>query len=385
MEIVFWGAVALLVWGYAGYPLMLAALGAWRGRPVAAAPITPRVSLIVSVHNGERLIERKLDNCVALDYPADRLEILVASDGSTDATNALVRRATDPRVRLVAVERHLGKEAAQRAAIAAATGEILVFTDVGVLLAPDALRTLVANFADPTVGCVSGVDRLLDAAGAAVGEGAFVRYETLLKRLESRVGSIVGNSGWFFALRRPLCDAWPESMASDFTMLLRTVRRGFRGVAEPDAPAYAVATTSAQREFARKVRTIVRGMIVLAAHRDMLNPWRHGLFAVQLASHKMSRWLLPYLLLAIAGSSVALAVDSTFYRLALVAQGLFYGAGALVPSARIPRFFVGASLAALVAWWKFLAGERFVVWEPTPRTPARGVAAMPERSGTGGR
>ncbi|MGH7645528.1 MAG: glycosyltransferase, partial [Gemmatimonadales bacterium] len=335
MEVVFWSAVAVFLWGYLGYPALLALLGGWRGRPVAAAPITPRVSLIVSVHNGELLIEGKLENCLVLNYPTDRLEILVASDGSTDRTNDLVRRVRDPRIRLVAVDRHLGKEAAQRAAIIAASGEILVFTDVGVRLPEAGLRTLVSNFADPAVGCVSGVDRLLDAAGATVGEGAFVRYETLLKRLESRVGSIVGNSGWLFALRRPLCEGWPESMASDFTMLLRTVRKGFRGVAEPGAPAYAVATPLARREFARKVRTIVRGMVVLSAHPEMLNPLRHGLFAVQLASHKVLRWLLPYLLLAILGASAVLATDSTFYQLVLVAQAIFYTAGALVPAARI--------------------------------------------------
>lgn len=368
MELVFWVAVALVLYGYAGYPAILWLLGLGRPRPVAAAPITPRVTLIVSVHNGEELIGTKIEDCLAQDYPADRLEILVASDSSTDGTNDIVGGVRDARVRLIACEPHRGKEAAQRRAIAHATGEILVFTDVGVRMAPTTLRTMVENFADPHVGCISGVDHVLQAADATAGEGAFVRYETLLKRLESGLGSTVGNSGWLFALRRPLCDDWPEAMASDFTMLLRTVRRGFRGIVEPRAIGYAQATPSSAREFQRKVRTIVRGMVVLAAHREMLNPFRHGLFAVQLLSHKLFRWLLPFPLMLILGTSVVLAQGSRVYRVALLAQVLFYGAGLVVPSLRIPHFFVNSSAAALVAWWKFLGGERFVVWDPTPRT-----------------
>ena len=368
MELVFWGAVGLAFYAYVGYPVLLQLCSRWLSRPVRAASITPRVSVIVSVHNGEAQIRDKIADCLALDYPADRSEILVASDGSTDATNDLVLRAPDPRVRLVAVEQRRGKEAAQREAIARAHGEVLVFTDVAVRVAPSALRGMVACFADPTVGCVSGVDRVVNEAGEAIGEGAFVRYETFLKCAESRMGSTVGNSGWFFAVRRSLCEDWPEDMASDFTMLLRAVRRGLRGVVEPQAIGSAVATPSGAREFQRKVRTMVRGIVVLAAHRDLLNPLRYGLFSVQLASHKLLRWWLPFFFLLALGSNAALALDSDFYRITLLAQAVFYGLGALIPWARIPRFVVVSSVAGLVAWWKFLTGERFVVWEPTPRT-----------------
>ncbi len=368
MELVFWGAAGVVFYAYVGYPVLLLLASRWSSRPVRAASITPRVSVIVSVHNGEAFIRDKIADCLALDYPPDRVEILVASDGSTDATNDLVRQAPDPRVHLVALEQRRGKEAAQREAIARAGGEVLVFTDVTVRIAPSALRGMVACFADPTVGCVSGVDRILNEAGKAVGEGAFVRYETLLKRMESRTGSTVGNSGWFFAVRRSLCDEWPEEMASDFTMLLRAVRRGQRGVVDPHAIGSAVATQSGAREFQRKVRTMVRGMVVLAAHRDLLNPLRYGFFSVQLVSHKLLRWGLPFVFLLALGSNATLALGSGFYRVALLMQVVFYGLGAFVPGARIPRFVVVSSVAGLVAWWKFLAGERFVVWDPTPRT-----------------
>ncbi|HEU5322892.1 MAG TPA: glycosyltransferase family 2 protein, partial [Methylomirabilota bacterium] len=363
-------AVALVLYGYVGYPVLLALLARRRARAVATAPVTPRVSVVVSVQNGAGVIGPKLENCLALDYPADRLEVLVASDGSTDATNDVVRGWPDARVRLVPTEPRQGKEVAQRRAIEEATGEVLVFTDVGVRVEAAGLRALVANFADPAVGCASGVDRVVNAAGEAVGEGAFVRYETALKLLESRLGSTVGNSGWFFAVRRGLCDEWPAALASDFTMLLRTVKRGFRGVVEPRAVASAVATVSPAREFQRKVRTIVRGLAVLAAHREMLNPLRYGFFAVQLASHKVFRWLLPLPLASILVASAVLATGSRFYLALLAGQVLFYGAGALLPRTRIPHFFVSSSAAAMVAWWKFCMGERFVVWEPTPRTHA---------------
>ena len=368
MQLVFWGATGLVVYCYFGYPMLILLRARWRANVVSRASVTPPVSLIVTVHNGQALIQDKLANCLALDYPSDRLEILVASDGSTDSTNERVRQVADPRVRLVELERRRGKEVAQREAISRAAGEILVFTDAGVRIPPPALRAMVENFADPAVGCVSGVDRLLDSTGEVVGESAFVRYETWVKCLESRAGSTVGNSGWFFAVRRGPCDLWPEDMASDFTMLLRTVRGGLRGVVDPRAIGCAVATRSGAREFHRKVRTIARGMVVLAAHREMLNPLRYGFFSLQLLSHKLLRWLLPFALLLMLASNVVLAMDSGFYRWVLLAQVAFYGTGALVRGARIPRFFVMSNAATLVAWWKFLTGERFVVWDPTPRT-----------------
>ena len=367
-ELIFWVAVGIVLYGYLGYPVLLFIRTRWWSRPVSAGPMTPRVSLIVTVHNAENVIGDKIADCLALHYPAERLEILVASDGSTDSTNDVVRQVKDRRVRLVALSQRQGKEAAQREAIACASGEILVFTDAGVRITPTALRAMLENFSDDTVGCVSGVDRVLNEAGETIGESAFVRYETFLKNLESLSGSIVGNSGWFFAVRRSLCDVWPERMASDFTMLLRTIRRGKRGVVESRAIGCAVATLSDAREFQRKVRTMVRGMVVLSAHRDLLNPLRFGFFAIQLVSHKLFRWLLPFFLLVTLGSNALLAPNSIFYQFTLAAQVVFYGLGALVPVARVPRFFVISSIAALVAWWKFLTGERFVVWEPTPRT-----------------
>ncbi len=367
MEILFWTALALVLYGYVGYPLALGVLACWRGRPPRAHPITPPVTMIVTVHNGETAIQAKLANCLTLDYPPERLEILVASDGSTDRTNDLVARYHDPRVRLIALEQRRGKEAAQREAIARATGEILVFTDAGVRLPTDALRALIANFADPTIGCASGVDHVVNAGDAALAEGAFVRYETLVKRLESRIGSTVGNSGWFFAVRRSLSHLWPHDMASDFTILLRVVREGMRGVVEPRATAYAQATSSSKREFQRKVRTMVRGMVVLASHKEMLNPFRHGVFTLELLSHKLFRWCLPLLLILMLLTSAVLAPRSAFYAAALLAQVAFYALGGLAPRARIPYYLVSGSVAAVVAWWKFLAGERFVVWDPTPR------------------
>lgn len=368
IEIVLWSAAALVAYAYFGYPVLLLSWLPWRRRIVRRPGTTPAVSIVITVHNGAGVMAAKIANTLALRYPADRMEILVASDGSTDETNAVVRGLSDDRVRLVELPNRLGKEGAQREAIARARGDILLFTDAGVQAASDAVENMVASFSDSSVGCVSGVDRVLDASGRAQGEGAFVRYETRLKLLESEIGSTVGNSGWLFAVRRELCDEWPSDMASDFTMALRAVRRGLRCIVDPRVVAVATASASERREFDRKVRTIARGMVVLGAHRDLLNPLRYGRFAVQLLSHKLLRWCLPFLLATLLVASAALAIGSIPYRALLAVQVAFYASGVVWPGARLPRFFVISSAATLVAWWKVVCGERFVTWDPTPRT-----------------
>lgn len=375
MILIFWGAGLLMVYTYVGYPLLLGLVGKMRRKPIGHGADWPKVSLIISVYNGERIIQRKLDNCLALDYPPDLLEIIVASDCSTDGTHQIVERFGHP-LRLVVSSRHLGKEAAQKLAIDTAGGEVLVFTDAGILLDPDALKILVANFADPTVGCVSGEDRVLDSSGDVVGEGAYVRYESLLRRLESRANSVVGMSGWLFALRQPLCSQWPEGLASDFYMLLATIKSGYRGLCEPRAVGYSWIDRSDQREFQRKVRTIVRGMAVVSAQRDLLNPLRYGFFAIQLWSHKVLRWMVPFFLVGLLGANAQLLDEGMLFRATFFAHIGFYllaAAGSRWVSCRrwalcrIPYFFCMANVAILVAWWKYLRGARFVVWEPTPR------------------
>ena len=374
IEIVFWSAAALVLYAYAGYPCALAVLARFRRRTTRRRPHTPMVSFIITAHNEGPRIAQKIENTLRQDYPASRCEIIIASDSSTDETDAIAA-AFAPRIQLVRAARRGGKEAAQRLAIEAASGEVLIFSDVATALAPTAVRTMAGNFADPTVGCVSSLDRFVDSHGRAAGEGAYVRYEMWLRTLETRANSLVGLSGSFFAARRDVCARWASNRQSDFSTLLRAVELGYRGVLDPESVGYYHSIDDPDREFSRKVRTVVRGLAVLAANLRMLNPWRFGLFAWQLASHKLCRWLVPFAMIVALATSAILASASPLYLGLCAAQVTFYGAalaGIFRPSPRlrIPSFFVAANVAVLVAWCRFACGERMVTWHPSQRASA---------------
>jgi glycosyltransferase involved in cell wall biosynthesis len=375
-DLVFWSSVALVFYAYAGYPCALMMVAAVRPRLVQkrATADRPFVSFIVTAHNEERRIREKIKNTFAQDYPADALEIIVASDCSTDATDPIVREYAG-RVRLVRSAERKGKEAAQQLAIAVARGDILVFSDVATAIRPDAVSRLVMNFADPTVGCVSSIDRFIDDDGRVSGEGAYVRYEMFLRRLETRVNSLVGLSGSFFAARRAVCRKWAHDRQSDFSTLLNAVQMGLRGVLDPDAAGYYRNVVDDRLESERKVRTVVRGIAVLGRNLAMLNPIRYGLFAWQLASHKVGRWLVPFAMAGALAGDVALAPHSDLYLSILVAQVLFYAAAIVglltrAPALRIPAFFVSSNLAILIAWVRFARGERMTSWTPSKRLDA---------------
>jgi glycosyltransferase involved in cell wall biosynthesis len=374
MAVVFWGSVALVVYAYLGYPVALAAISLFRNRPVRKQKIAPRVSFIITAHNEEGRIRAKIDNTLAQDYPADALEVIVASDCSSDRTDQIVS-AYAPRVRLARAPERRGKEAAQQVALASASGEVVIFSDVATALAPDGVSRMVANFADPTVGCVSSVDRFIDADGRVSGEGAYVKYEMLLRALETRVNSLVGLSGSFFAARREVCQRWSADRQSDFNTLLNAVEMGWRGVLDVQSAGYYRNIVDDRREFQRKIRTVVRGLFVLANNRRMLNPLRYGLLAWQLASHKLCRWLVPFAMIAALVSNAALVADSPLYLATFVVQAAFYaaavsgmsGLAAGVPALKIPGFLVMANFGVLVAWIRFARGDRIVCWSPSER------------------
>ena len=370
-EFAFWFSVILVLYAYAGYPCALMALTVFKDRPVKKAAITPRVSFVIAAHNEAARIAEKIENTLAQDYPASLMEIIVASDCSTDRTEAIVRRY-GRRVLLVRSRERLGKEAAQQLAVRTAVGSILIFSDCATALPPNAVTNIVMNFADPTVGCVSSIDRLVDADGNISGEGTYVRYEMWLRQLETRVNSLVGLSGSFFAARRDVCRHWAPDRQSDFNTLLNAVVMGLRGVLDADSIGYYRNLSDDRREFQRKVRTVVRGIAVLHSNAHMLNPFRHGVFAWQLASHKVCRWLVPFGMLGAAIANWFLIDDSAFYGVTFVAQCMFYSAAAVgvwtaAPSLKVPTFFVVANLGVLTAWLRYLRGERLSTWSPSPR------------------
>lgn len=375
IEFFFWTCAAFVFYAYAGYPLALFALARLRSRPVDRADITPRVSLVITARNEENRIRAKIENTLALDYPSACLDVIVASDCSTDGTHAIVQEYAARGIRLVVSPERRGKEFAQQLAIAASSMDILVFSDVATELEPQGLRCIVRNFADATIGCVSSVDRVIGPDGRVSGEGAYVRYEMLLRSLETRLGSVVGLSGSFFAARRDVCRVWAVDLPSDFTTLLNTWRCGLRGISDPESVGYYRDLADGRREYSRKVRTIVRGMAALLRHLELLNPFRYGIASWQLFSHKVCRWLVPFALVGLFVSNLLLMPRSGLYAVLGIAQLAGYGIATVgllrrePPSGfrRLLTFLVLANVSTLNAWYDLLRGRRFVTWEPSRR------------------
>ena len=376
-EIVFWVSVALIAYAYAGYPLVLGVVSLVRTRRVEKADVSPSVTFIIAAYNEEERIAEKLDNTLKLVYPRERLEILVASDCSSDKTDEIVRSYGDRGIHLIRAPVRKGKDAAQKLAVEAAKGEILVFSDVATILPEDAISNIVKNFHDPTVGCVSSVDRFVDQDGQVSGEGAYVRYEMFLRSLEMRVNSLVGLSGSFFAARREVCKgAWADDLQSDFNTVLNSMRMGLRGVADPDSIGYYKNIADERKEYDRKVRTVLRGISVFMRSLALVNPLRHALFAWQLLSHKLCRWLVPFGMMTAFVSNAYVAFSSRWYATLFMIQVLFYAValGGIVwkPLLRLPiiklsSFFLVVNASIFQAWVRYWSGERLITWEPSKR------------------
>lgn len=377
LEVGLWLSLVLVVYAYAGYPVILAGIALVRTRPIRKADITPSVTFIIAAYNEEKRIEDKLRNTLAIDYPKARFEVLVASDCSTDATDKIVMAYRDREVRLIRIPERKGKEAAQKLAVQAANGEILVFSDVATIVPENAVRNIVKNFYDETVGCVSSVDRFIDQDGRVSGEGAYVKYEMFLRSLETRVHSLVGVSGSFFAARSIVCQrAWSENLQSDFNTVLNSVRAGLRGVADQDSPGYYKNITDERKEGDRKVRTVLRGISVFMKSLGLVNPIQYPFFAWQLVSHKLCRWLVPFAMLAALITNAILTAVFGSYQLLLAFQVAFYAVAfsglcwrslLRLPPVKLSAFFMMVNVSIFKAWIRYWSGERLVAWEPSKR------------------
>jgi glycosyltransferase involved in cell wall biosynthesis len=380
LKTLFWLFLFLSLYSYFIYPLLLVLLAKLQVRlkssGIDAAPNVPSLTLIVTAFNEQTRIREKIDNMLALDYPAERLELIIASDCSTDDTDAIVGEFAARGVRLVRAAERLGKENAQWCAIQQASGDILVFSDVATQMPADALRKLVAYFADENVGAVSSEDRFLSDNGAIAGEGAYVRYEMWLRQMESNLAGLVGLSGSFFAARKSVCKQWDIHCPSDFNTALNCARAGYRAVTAADVLGFYKDLKDPQKEYQRKVRTVLRGITAVARHPDVLSLTRFQLFALQVWSHKIMRWGVPWFLASLFLVSLALAGDGWFYTLALLGQLAFYGVAIAAHSnesiknhgvARIIYFFVQVNVAIAEATVKFFSGKRMTTWQPSAR------------------
>src|SRR5712691_7203403 len=375
-EIILWLSAMALVYTYAGYPLLLLIMSRLRPREVRRSAFEPTVSVIITAYNEERDLAAKLENTLALDYPCELLEIIVASDCSTDLTDEIARAFAERCVRLARQSQRLGKTAAQNMAVAEACGEIILFSDATSLYEPDVLRVMMPSFADPTVGCVAGRLVYVDPADSRVGRGArsYWSYETFLKKRESRIFSLIGASGCLYAVRRSAYVPLYNEACSDFIIATKMVEQDLRAVYEPGAVCTEETNRRGGKEMKMRVRVIAQTFTDLWRHRAMMNPFRGGFYAVQLLSHKVMRYAVPLFLIAILAASGILARYSMLYSIVFVAQlGCYLSAlgawmleraGVHSRMLALPQYFVLSNLAALIGFYQFLRGERYAHWEP---------------------
>jgi cellulose synthase/poly-beta-1,6-N-acetylglucosamine synthase-like glycosyltransferase len=374
-------ALALVAYIYFGYPLLLGALRLLRGqRRHQTAPITPRVSLVIPAYNERQVIREKLENSLRIDYPADRLEILVTSDGSDDGTNDIVREYEPRGVKLLAAAQRGGKISALNRAIPAATGEIVVLCDANVMFLPDALPRLVRHFADPAVGAVTGDVRIRsEDAPFGEGESLYYKYERFIQLGESELGSTVTVDGGMYALRKELFRPLPgNTILDDLVIGMNVALAGRRVLYDPSAVATENATVDVRQEFRRKVRIVAGAVRELLRGHGVPSPLRPQLFW-SFTSHKLLRWLVPWLLLVILGVNVCLLWHPTlapFAAALALAQAAFYGCalvGCTRPNARwpalvgIPFYFCMVNTAAWLGSLRGVTGIERVTWKKAAR------------------
>ena len=375
-------AAPLVIAGYAyvGYPLVLAVIAAARPNRATKAESSdwPFVTITIPVYNAISSIRATLERLLELDYPREKLQLLVISDASTDGTDDVVREFSDRGVELLSMGVRRGKTSAENAAMEVALGEIIVNVDATVLVPAGSLKPLVRVFDDPTIGVASSRDVSVGDANPSVGaESSYVGYEMWVRDLETRTGSIVGASGCFYAIRRSIHERpLPGDLSWDFASVLVARQQGYRSVSVPAAICIVPRTAQLRTEMKRKVRTMARGLKTLFYCRALMNPARYGWFAFMLVSHKLLRWL-PYLLAPVALLALgALALNSDTARalFGMVLIGLAIGCvGILRPGSTIFRpvaiagFAVAAVSAGLLAWRDALGPAQMATWEPTPR------------------
>lgn len=378
MEILFYLFAVLCAYSYFIYPILLKLLPAREvTRSVDSTDAElPALSLIITVHNEAGRIREKLENTLQIDYPSELLEIIIASDFSTDETESIVESYAEKGIRLVRADERKGKEYAQLCAIRSSKGEILVFSDVATQIPADALRLLAARFADPKVGALSSEDKFISNDGGVVGEGAYVKYEMWLRRLESDRAGLVGLSGSFFAARSEVCENWDILVPSDFNTALNSAKHGLVAITCPEVVGIYKDVKDPGLEYRRKMRTVIRGITAIASHPEVLNPFRMGMFAFQVWSHKIMRWGVPWFMAIFLLLTLLLQGQGLIYTLALIAQCLFYGLAIMGWLSEVLRnntlikiifFFVQTNLALAQATVSFLLGKRMTVWTPSKR------------------
>ncbi len=373
---------AFVFYAYFGYPLILWLIIILKVNKNTANKENKQYSLtiIITVYNEIKFIREKLENTLSQTYCGKPLkefpvQIIVASDCSNDGTDEIVKEYADNGVELLSLAKRSGKEHAQKAALELAQGEIIIFSDAKIMLEQSAIDNFVKYFSDPKVGAVSSVDRVVTDAGESSGEGFYVKYEMALRSLESKFNSLVGLSGSGFAVRKELAQNLRVDLPSDFSLLIEAIKKGYRGVHAPDVIGSYRAVATEEAEFKRKVRTVLRGLNTFFKSKELLNPFKFGLFSWQIFSHKLCRWLVPFFWISGSLSAVFLSFsDQVFFAnlgYAIIYFHLFAYLAFRIRFFRkliffkIPLFFIVVNLSILQAWYQYFLGKRIELWEPS--------------------
>ncbi len=377
MEPSFWFLIFLIVYCYFGYPLILGLLARW-GRPVRKGDDLPPVSLVISVHNEEDVIHAKLKNLLSLDYPRDKLEILIGSDGSSDQTDTIIASLRDPRVKLFANPQRRGKMTTINELVQRAGNGIIVFADARQLFDDDAVKKLVANFADETVGCVSG-ELMLSKKENPTSQGInlYWNYEKWLRSRESRIHSMLGATGAIYAIRKELFTPVPSNIVlDDMYVPLKIVEKGYRAIFDETAKAYDEVAESSREEHTRKARTLFGNYQIFGVFLNLFNPFRSPV-AIQLFSHKFLRVVVPFLMIAVFLLNLGL-LHKDLYRPVFVLQLLFYAMAVLGCLSRhekygifravskvcyVPYVFCLLNFSALAGFFKFAGARQDIAWQ----------------------
>jgi cellulose synthase/poly-beta-1,6-N-acetylglucosamine synthase-like glycosyltransferase len=389
---VFWISVGLIIYVYAGYPLILSFISVFFPSRTFSKEYIPSVTLLIAAYNEEDVIAEKIENSFSLGYPRDKLQILVAADGSDDQTVEIVRQFEDKEVLLSYVPERGGKMAAINRAMQVATGEIVVFSDANNMYAKDAIRVLVAPFSDARVGTTTGAKMILeDDRGISQSEGLYWKYEAFIKKQETRLGTCTSSVGEMTAIRRNLYQAPPSNIINDdFYLIADIIRRGYQNIYVPDAKSFEKVSATAQDEVIRRTR-IITGRYQAIAMAHTLLPWKRPLVVWQMVSHKFMRPLVPFFMLGALLSNILLIIwrplpgllplirlanpynyvfmilQTAFYCMAIMGN-LLPSRGVLAKLFYIPTFLVNSNYAAVAGLYKYVFGKQSHLWQRVKRS-----------------
>lgn len=371
MKIIFWSSILIVFYVYVAYPIIIYLVSLFYKKRIKIKYLYPTVSILMSVYNEENNIENKIKNLLELDYPIERLEILIGSDGSTDRTEEIIAKYTNEKLRLYQQPKRQGKPSVLNLLAPNAKGEILVFTDARQRLDKNSLKELVRNFSDRKVGSASSALFYENENGnkTGAGLGLYWKYEKFIRKSESRMGSMLGATGAMYAIRRELFPELPEDLILDDVYIpMKIVEKGYRAIFDSKAKVYDKVFSNPKEEFLRKTRTLAGNFQLFVYLKELFNPLK-GKISWQFFSHKFLRLLVPFLLLIIFISNMFI-LDSFIYRLTFALQVLLYALailGALFKNANrifdIPYMFCVMNSAAVVGLYRFSTRKENSLWE----------------------